>query len=148
MHHFRLLIYFWSYTWSLKCGQLQDWKIQVVCMEDSIYPTDQSFLFILYSRSTTTLHFFLQKAIPYARISFRPSFLNRSSYLRSLICRIAFSQALESPWNVWAYFSSIMIPASGSSVSIRMSTSPSPDSMFDWISHSDSHRNNPKTIPW
>ena len=36
MHHFRLLIYFWSYTWSLKCGQLQDWKIQVVCMEDSI----------------------------------------------------------------------------------------------------------------
>ena len=42
-------------------------------------------------------HFFLQKAIPYARISFRPSFLNRSSYLRSLICRIAFSQALESP---------------------------------------------------
>ena len=35
-HHFRLLIYFWSYTWSLKCGQLQDWKIQVVCMEDSI----------------------------------------------------------------------------------------------------------------
>ena len=41
--------------------------------------------------------FFLAKAIPYARISFRPSFLNRSSYLRSLICRIAFSQALESP---------------------------------------------------
>ena len=40
---------------------------------------------------------FLQKAIPYARISFRPSFLKRSSYRRSLICCIAFSQALESP---------------------------------------------------
>ena len=38
MLRFRLLIYFLSYTWSLKCGQLQDWKIQVVCIEDSIYP--------------------------------------------------------------------------------------------------------------
>ena len=53
--------------------------------------------FFTYSRSTTTLHFFLQKAIPYARISFRPSFLNRSSYRRSRICCIAFSQALGSP---------------------------------------------------
>ena len=32
MLRFRLLIYFLSYTRSLKCGQLQDWKTQVGCM--------------------------------------------------------------------------------------------------------------------
>ena len=36
MLRFQSFIYFLSYTWSLKCGQLQDWKIQVVCVENSI----------------------------------------------------------------------------------------------------------------
>ena len=58
---------------------------------------------------TTTLHLFLQNAIPYARIWHLPSSRNASSYLRFFTCSIALSHAFSSPSNVLEYFNSINI---------------------------------------
>lgn len=58
---------------------------------------------LLYSLSTTTLHFFLQNAIPYARISFRPSsktpfdgFLENFQFLLAVLTFGAFANTLLS----------------------------------------------------
>ena len=59
MHHFRLLIYFLSYTWSLKCGQLQDWKtwvgVYVKCYCFSIFVVVDSVYYKYQYRITYTL---------------------------------------------------------------------------------------------
>ena len=59
MHHFRLLIYFLSYTWSLKCGQLQDWKtwvgVYVKCYCFSIFVVVGSVYYKYQYRITYTL---------------------------------------------------------------------------------------------
>lgn len=78
-----------------------------------------------YSFSTTTLQRFLQNAIPYARISSRPSSRNSVSYLRFLICSIALSQALSRSLMECAYFNSITIPTSGFLGLSRISANPS-----------------------
>ena len=59
MLRFRLLIYFLSYTWSLKCGQLQDWKtwvgVYVKCYCFSIFVVVGSVYYKYQYRITYTL---------------------------------------------------------------------------------------------
>ena len=86
---------------------------------------------LFHSLSHTTLHRFLWNAMPYAKISHLPFSLSASSYLRFLICAIAFSHALSRPLIDAACFTSMIMPASGFSGSMRISLYPSPDSLFD-----------------
>lgn len=70
---------------------------------------------LLYSLSTTTLHFFLQNAIPYARISFRPSsktpfdgFLENFQFLLAVLTFGSFANTLL-PMTVFLIYTNFMI---------------------------------------
>lgn len=101
-----------------------------------------------YSFSKHTLQRFLQKAMPNAVMFSLPSLRRCSSYRLLLICSIAASQALSIPDRVGEYFTSITMPASGSSGSMRISLKPSPDSALDKIDQVGSLRRSPSSRPW
>ena len=101
-----------------------------------------------YSFSKHTLQRFLQKAMPNAVMFSLPSLRRCSSYRLLFICSIAASQALSIPDRVGEYFTSITMPASGSSGSMRISLKPSPDSALDKIDQVGSLRRSPSSRPW
>ena len=91
MHHFRLLIYFLSYTWSLKCGQLQDWKtwvgVYVKCYCFSIFVVVDR-MFIINTNTVKHTHYVV------IWIDFRCMWQEskKNKYLK------------ESRWQTWALF--------------------------------------------
>lgn len=117
-----------------------------IATEDVSFKSIQ--LFNQYSFSKHTLQRFLQKAMPNAVMFSLPSLRRCSSYRLLLICSIAASQALSIPDRVGEYFTSITMPASGSSGSMRISLKPSPDSALDKIDQVGSLRRSPSSRPW
>ena len=59
---FQTIIYFLSYTWSLKCGQLQDWKIQVSVYGESYSSKFQFHVIELSKIETTEGNHYMEKA--------------------------------------------------------------------------------------